>query len=314
MGYHLTAADDVEARLFQSSTTSAKYTLCIKKPTRGPIFIWVLSTKYTEDETGLVYYGYRYYQPESGRWVNRDPAETLHKYGFVGNDMIGSVDARGLWTVKYMSDGKEVRSIGDVAVKEWSSASGEFIDSTGIKWVMDLSGMPDLDDPKWEQWVEAHQPCKGTIELLIYIPKKPVSIVKGKKYHYKLHTEDLSSGGLGPGFDEEILAHEKGHAEAWFSHCKPCIDAVLSQNTSSAETPITRSKRAALEADYTRCVEASAYLRASAQKANNATIAGFADTSKFTKLAPIPGGPIWSQNPDHPDTPNDSVNYIWLAK
>jgi len=31
------------------------------------------STKYTDDETGLVYYGYRYYSPELGRWINRDP-------------------------------------------------------------------------------------------------------------------------------------------------------------------------------------------------------------------------------------------------
>ena len=31
------------------------------------------STKYTDEETGLYYYGYRYYMPEIGRWVNRDP-------------------------------------------------------------------------------------------------------------------------------------------------------------------------------------------------------------------------------------------------
>lgn len=36
-------------------------------------FRW--STKYTDNETGLVYYGYRYYSPGMGRWVNRDPSE-----------------------------------------------------------------------------------------------------------------------------------------------------------------------------------------------------------------------------------------------
>ena len=30
------------------------------------------STKYTDEETGLCYYGYRYYSPVMGRWVNRD--------------------------------------------------------------------------------------------------------------------------------------------------------------------------------------------------------------------------------------------------
>ncbi len=34
---------------------------------------FAFSTKYTDDETGLVYYGYRYLNPEPGRWINRDP-------------------------------------------------------------------------------------------------------------------------------------------------------------------------------------------------------------------------------------------------
>jgi len=33
------------------------------------------STKYTDDETGLVYYGYRYYSPSAGRWLSRDPLD-----------------------------------------------------------------------------------------------------------------------------------------------------------------------------------------------------------------------------------------------
>jgi RHS repeat-associated protein len=73
MGYHLTTADDVEARQSRPRSHSAKYTLCTRKPARGPIFIWVLSTKYTDSETRLLYYGYRHYMPETGRWVNRDP-------------------------------------------------------------------------------------------------------------------------------------------------------------------------------------------------------------------------------------------------
>ncbi len=33
------------------------------------------STKYFDPETGLYYYGYRFYEPELGRWFNRDPIE-----------------------------------------------------------------------------------------------------------------------------------------------------------------------------------------------------------------------------------------------
>ena len=32
------------------------------------------STKYQDDETDFLYYGYRYYNPSTGRWIGRDPA------------------------------------------------------------------------------------------------------------------------------------------------------------------------------------------------------------------------------------------------
>ena len=47
----------------------------------------------------MYYYGYRYYSPELGRWVNRDPiGENGGKnlYGFVGNDSISKWDGFGL--------------------------------------------------------------------------------------------------------------------------------------------------------------------------------------------------------------------------
>jgi RHS repeat-associated protein len=57
------------------------------------------STKFQDDETGLLYYGYRYYDPETGRWPNRDPIGERggrNLYAFVGNDPIGDYDALGL--------------------------------------------------------------------------------------------------------------------------------------------------------------------------------------------------------------------------
>ncbi len=47
------------------------------------------STKYTDDESGHLYYGYRYLEPRHGRWLGRDPigeAGGLNLYEFVGND------------------------------------------------------------------------------------------------------------------------------------------------------------------------------------------------------------------------------------
>ena len=57
------------------------------------------STKYTDQETGLLDYGYRYYNPETGRWLSRDPIEEqggVNLYGFVGNDGVNHWDVLGL--------------------------------------------------------------------------------------------------------------------------------------------------------------------------------------------------------------------------
>lgn len=57
------------------------------------------STKLTDGETGLYYYGYRLYQPTSGRWLSRDPGEEnggLNLYGFVDNNPVSLYDLLGL--------------------------------------------------------------------------------------------------------------------------------------------------------------------------------------------------------------------------
>ena len=61
------------------------------------------STKYTDYQSGLVYYGYRYYGPTIGRWPSRDPIGEVgdeNLYGFVENDPSDFVDFNGLTIVK----------------------------------------------------------------------------------------------------------------------------------------------------------------------------------------------------------------------
>ena len=57
------------------------------------------STKKQDQETGLYYYGYRYYDPVTGRWPSRDPIVEnggLNVYGMVGNDSVNYIDILGL--------------------------------------------------------------------------------------------------------------------------------------------------------------------------------------------------------------------------
>lgn len=62
------------------------------------------STKYTDLETGLFYYGYRFYNPNTGRWINRDPLGEVggaNVYRFCSNSPIYQFDVLGL----YQADG-----------------------------------------------------------------------------------------------------------------------------------------------------------------------------------------------------------------
>ena len=64
------------------------------------------STKFQDEETGLLYYGYRYYNASTGRWVSRDAIEEQggpNQYGFVQNqptkyiDILGNVRGDDFW-------------------------------------------------------------------------------------------------------------------------------------------------------------------------------------------------------------------------
>jgi RHS repeat-associated protein len=57
------------------------------------------SSKFTDQESGLIYYGLRYYDPSLGRFINRDPSAEAggnNLYRFVGNSPVNRVDYLGL--------------------------------------------------------------------------------------------------------------------------------------------------------------------------------------------------------------------------
>ncbi|MBU0718663.1 MAG: RHS repeat-associated core domain-containing protein, partial [Planctomycetes bacterium] len=59
------------------------------------------STKWFDDETGLGYWGYRYYSPSLGRWISRDPAGrrgSANLYTYVANLPLLAIDPLGLWS------------------------------------------------------------------------------------------------------------------------------------------------------------------------------------------------------------------------
>lgn len=102
------------------------------------------STKYTDAETGYLYYGHRFYHPTLGRFINRDPsgeAGGLNLYAFCANNAVNSYDYLGLDAEIIGEDGgapavtglvlagldRMVASQSDIA-KTWNEKFGDFLD------------------------------------------------------------------------------------------------------------------------------------------------------------------------------------------
>lgn len=78
--------------------------------------------EYTDAETGFQYLRARYYDPSTGQFLTRDPAEemTRSRYGFARSNPVDAADPLGLWAVGWCVGGS-----GTVAAGASATARGE---------------------------------------------------------------------------------------------------------------------------------------------------------------------------------------------
>ena len=96
---------DANGNIVASYTYDAFGNLISKSGTLADFFRHCFSTKYFDIETGLYYYGYRFYHPVLMRWLNRDPMEEdggENLYAMCGNNCILKYDAIGLLSFNFM--------------------------------------------------------------------------------------------------------------------------------------------------------------------------------------------------------------------
>ena len=97
-------------------------------------FAFRFSSEYHDSETGLVYYNYRYYSPDLGRWLNRDPIGERggwNLYVFVYNNTVSYFDDLGekirTSVGGYKYSNLKVRKIATEAMKNWSETAMDLL-------------------------------------------------------------------------------------------------------------------------------------------------------------------------------------------
>jgi RHS repeat-associated protein len=106
--------------------------MALKNPIR-------FSSKYQDPESGLLYYGYRYYSAQHQKWLSRDPIGYeggLNLYGFVGNDAINGADELGLYSSLNMPANAEIVAwaLGSVAAGIAARGVAETSTQLGEQW------------------------------------------------------------------------------------------------------------------------------------------------------------------------------------
>ena len=105
------------------------------------------STKYTDDETGLVAYDLRYYRPSTGTWLNRDPIGEIggiNLMSFVENKTVNNIDGLGLARYEYDNQSFHVHATLDnckltYTVKFDGNGAASFAAKKGHKLEFDMA-------------------------------------------------------------------------------------------------------------------------------------------------------------------------------
>ena len=112
------------------------------------------STKEYDYVTGLNYYGYRFYNPALGRWLNRDPINEnggVNLYGCVKNSPISIIDYLGLNYEDCEKDCKEDKKANLYELRAW-----QYEQEKEMKNVCNPFGYPAFCEEKY--WNEKIQP------------------------------------------------------------------------------------------------------------------------------------------------------------
>jgi len=111
--YHTDGNGNVTTMINSGGTVQAKYlydsygNIINKTGPLADVNLYRFSSKEVHVLDGLYYYGFRYYEPNLQRWLNRDPIKEwggLNLYQFVGNGPVDSIDPDGSFFKNFFKD------------------------------------------------------------------------------------------------------------------------------------------------------------------------------------------------------------------
>lgn len=158
------------------------------------------STKPMEKIAGLLYYGYRYYDPVTGRWPSRDPIEESggnNLYCFVGNNGLFQYDKLGLLMTPYV-----IKS----AVIKWTS------------WWTDRGLTETQDGLTIAYWSKGLKTKTKKVKKCIFL-----SVKGNMKIEIKVRSGSKIRDNFGNNAEQHERAHEYIHG-TWYNHAVAWIN------------------------------------------------------------------------------------------
>jgi hypothetical protein len=166
----------------------------------------------------VIYYGYRYYDPKTGRWPSRDPIEErggVNLYAFVGNNGVNKSDILGMMPVEE----PEYADSDSVPVFRFNMA-----DAIGKLTYAFGAGVR----------VQSENKC--CIEGTIRVVAGPFIQIKLDLREYEIY--------------DSILAHEKAHVRALVSRIKAIAEELKNEDECYESEEDAAAAAAALEFAY----------------------------------------------------------------
>jgi RHS repeat-associated protein len=152
------------------------------------------STKYQDDESDLLYYGYRYFNAGTGRWLGRDligEAGMVNIYGFCANNPLSFADRNGLDFATWSGAGPGYSNWNPPDQNAWQNPDQLGFFDTAYRWFFDGS---DVNVP-----FSNYDPGWGPSQFADF--SKDVSSVCAKcgtsQHVSEARTRDLYNEGLG---------------------------------------------------------------------------------------------------------------------